>query len=149
MRQTLKPTLSTHLKVLPVLTVLHTEAVREGLAANSLATRGFGSFSHTLHRQIPAQPGSGASRFPPSPPQPSKPLPPTATAAKGKYLQCPFNSVEAASYRKRVVKMALFRSLETPEITSCKSVAGQVPAGNTRQKQTTTLIFIGTSHFCT
>lgn len=149
MRQTLKPTLSTHLEVLPVLTVLHTEAVREGLAANSLATRGFGSFSHTLHGQIPAQPGSGVSRFPPSPPQPSKPLPPTAMAAKGKYSQCPFNSVEAASYRKRVVKMALFRSLETPEITSCKSVAGQVPAGNTRQKQTTTLIFIGTSHFCT
>lgn len=65
-RQTLKPTLSTHLKVLPVLTVLHTEAVHEGLAADSLATRGFGSFSHTLHRQIPAQPGSGASRSPPA-----------------------------------------------------------------------------------
>lgn len=37
----------THLEVLPILTSHHTEAVREGLAANSLATRGFWNFSHT------------------------------------------------------------------------------------------------------
>lgn len=30
-------------------------------------------------------------------------------AAKGKYSQCPFNSVEAASYRKRVVKNGLVK----------------------------------------